>query len=729
MRRYLSFKNQSLRLFRNFSVGKNGQASLFTDLLFNDQPVQIDSQITPEQSVNQFIEIDDLDEKDLVRHKTDEMDGLLINLSQISINNLTDENLVCVENICRLAKHGLPNFEALVRFIIPHKNLIELFDENFYSGTILKYVYDWCDKQAFSRKNQELIGNLLCMLNTYKIIKPNQFDFIIKKSKPMFLKKLNPILFAQAHQNQPQIYGIYFYQMLVYYNKKNDVTKLLIKEDSGISIETMDDLLACLWIGGKLEISNALAEQVRIDKGHCDKVIGDLCVGILKSQVLLDFQDDFEQRQKFDDKIFKILVYELFGIFEYLGQTQSYKIFDKWVRTNQINDRILRLFIRQFWQQTEKFTQEQYTFYQKAITKFPKIIEILSLENFFVDNPDESQPKLFYKTQARLHKERLDMLQHKFEQPFKQIVQNHDQQLGKKWSDLSTDETLFINKNQLKINSSFVIQYLYYKIKKPEYKRDKVDELMLINAIFSNCPLTSVNSHKNLYEFKNLIKDIKQDTYQIVNLVKIVYGIHGKDFSSKKKQFFEKDFFEKAGYQKLSDFRNSDGISDQQEPTLNHSNEFDNSQFEYFLKDNLVVQAVLEQIDGSLSKILPRGNLNFSCQEKIFFMYTYIIEKAKVDHKNCLEIKELLLLTSKRLKRLQFGFAEIFNKRYLEKDEKKQLELISKYLAQNQIGARSFAELSKAVLTNVEVRKVKKLYARFCNTKSAMVDYHNKKMF
>lgn len=62
-------------------------------------------------------------------------------------------------------------------------------------------------------------------------------------------------------------------------------------------------------------------------------------------------------------------------------------------------------------------------------------------------------------------------------------------------------------------------------------------------------------------------------------------------------------------------------------------------------------------------------------------MYTYIIEKAKVDHKNCLEIKELLLLTSKRLKRLQFGFAEIFNKRYLEKDEKKQLELISKYLA------------------------------------------------
>lgn len=149
-----------------------------------------------------------------------------------------------------------------------------------------------------------------------------------------------------------------------------------------------------------------------------------------------------------------------------------------------------------------------------------------------------------------------------------------------------------------------------------------------------------------------------------------------------------------------------------------------------------MILSSLEAIDGNLSKILPKGGLNFAALEKLFWIYVHLIESLKAQiftdsqltefhlHNLSNEIRELFDLIPKRLKKLQFGFAECLADRPLEITDKSKVGNILRYLSLNRIGSRKFADLAKAKMASVKDSKVKKLYKGYKTTKSAMMDYH-----
>lgn len=85
-------------------------------------------------------------------------------------------------------------------------------------------------------------------------------------------------------------------------------------------------------------------------------------------------------------------------------------------------------------------------------------------------------------------------------------------------------------------------------------------------------------------------------------------------------------------------------------------------------------------------------------------------------------MRDLFDLIPKRLKKLQFGFAECLVDKQLQIPEKAKLGHILRYLSMNRIGSRKFADLAKAKMSAVKDQKVRKIYKNYKDTKSGMMD-------
>lgn len=650
---------------------------------------------------------------------------------QTLISDLRKKNidLDLIEKSYKLSRGNIYNFIVFSRNIAPYKQILENISENFFSGTMLKYIYDYINLDSMAYKQLVLLGEHLFFQNSKRLILSHQMSFMIVKTKSIVNEKINKVL-THVKENKKVLTDcfpedrIFFYLLLLYYDKTKSLVELMEMDVPDELILNENHVTVVFWICKTLIMKN-----ISDDNLDLNYVIESYFICAIKKVGLI-------QNRGPKDKTIRAILKNYFDIIEHLEICHSGEKFRLWSNKNNIAKEVAEL-VGVFYSLTKTYDQENFIYFLKVIKKHESTQECMSSVTF--------KQKSEYIIAI---KERMDLIKYNFESKFSQILEQWGLKSQATFSNFykryqqqeQKMASLIIPKRKVDFNIYQAIQYLYFNTKKENYILKLEDQLIILNIVLESCPFTNNIQFENHLDLSEIITDKEERLkgFQVANFVSILNRMHNKKLQECSESFKRKSVIdqEKNDYLKLIEIKNINFSSENQEPDFEKNQETDletNSElerkFDKYVKVNLVLLSVLEYIDQDIAALLPKGIQSFSCLEKLFLIYVTIIEELKLfDVKNSSSFKDLIDLQAKRLKRLQFGLSEILNDRDLSKKDKGALGFIVKYFSLNRVGTRKFMDLAKASQSSVEKGRKNKLYKKFKNTKGGMIEGQKNKM-